>query len=299
VKTNIFFYRIISLFAFVFYLFTSISLFAIDDDAFSEDTQFYETRVENIKGIALVVHGLNVKPSKMGTPSACGTLVKYFLDNGFHVLRVTLSGHNGDISGMKNIAAEKWLSDAYNAYSFLALQDGQKNNLPVVLVGFSLGALVYEQLMNTNSDVVFQKAILFSPALAIKETAKNILLLDVFLKDDSIINSRSPADYRAQKGCSLSAYKALFNLEKSIYDFQFANNNIDTLIFVDKKDELLDIKKLTSYKNKFKLTKWNIIEIEGAKGNVKPAFHHLLIDKYAVGVEGWNILTDEMRKFIE
>jgi pimeloyl-ACP methyl ester carboxylesterase len=148
----------------------------------------------------------------MGAPGAEGTLVALLLDSGYHVVRVTLAGHSGSLERMKTVSASRWLSDAYVQYS-KAYCEARTAAVPVDLVGFSLGALVFEALMNTDTEtpVQFKKAVLFSPALALKNTVRAAFALTPLLKPTSVIPSKSPAAVPGAKrrfaGCISGAFR--------------------------------------------------------------------------------------------
>lgn len=265
-----------------------------------ELVHYWETNDKNPKGVIVVVHGLNVKPSKMGTPETEGTLIKFLLDSGYNIYRVTLTGHAGPIENMQNVIESDWLSDAYIQYCEAKIA-AERDNLPLYLLGFSLGALVFEYLMNENTatPVQFKKIILFSPAIAIKATAKAILMLQPFTNDSSIINSVSPEEYRAQRGASIDAYKIVFNMEEKLCDVSFLKNNVDTIIFIDKNDEMINIRTLRSRINQYKLTSWNVLEISNNGARINPQYHHLLIDNKCVSPSTWQYITNSIIDFLE
>ncbi|AEF85005.1 hypothetical protein TREPR_3702 [Treponema primitia ZAS-2] len=261
---------------------------------------YWETSGKTSKGVIIVAHGLNVKPSKMGAPETEGTLVKFLLDSGYNVYRVTLTGHSGLIETMQNVTESDWLSDAYIQYCEAKLF-AERAGVPLYLLGFSLGALVFEHLMNENTvtPVQFEKAILFSPAIAVKTKAKTVLLLQPFTNDSSIINSVSPEEYRAQRGTSMRAYKNIFNMEEALCSASFSKNNIDTILFIDKNDELVSIRTLRNRINQYKLTNWNILEISNSGAVIKPKYHHLLIDNRCVSASTWQYITGSITDFLE
>jgi alpha-beta hydrolase superfamily lysophospholipase len=228
----------------------------------------------------------------MGSPSAEGSLVKLLLDSGYDVFRVTLKGHAGPPAEMGEASASIWLADAYTQYS-AAYTEAEKRKMPLYLCAFSLGALVFEDLMNeeTKTPVRFEKAVLFAPAIALRARARALLLADPFVKDSAIINSVSPVEYRAQRGASLAAYKAIFELEKRLERFQFAHNNIETLLFIDPSDELISPGGIQKYISRFALTVWRVIKISNAGAKLKPRYHHLIIDSNCVSAETWDFIA--------
>jgi esterase/lipase len=272
-------------------------LYAEDE---SEAPRYWETTVANPRGLVIVVHGLNVKPSKMGTPSAEGTLVKLLLDSGYHVCRVTLKGHAGPLEDMRTITRSDWMHDAYVHYCRAKTIAGN-GGLPLYLLGFSLGALVYEVLMNeaTATPVRFEKAILFSPAVAIKPAAKTVLWLKPFANDGTIIGSVSPEDYRAQTGASIAAYKAVFDMEESLLAASFRNCNVATIIFIDKNDEMVSVRILRERIRRYGLTNWKIYETTNDGAVIRPRYHHLIIDNKCVSASTWRSISGTIAGFLD
>jgi esterase/lipase len=273
------------------------TIFADDNE---ESPRYFETAARPVKGIVVIVHGLNVKPSRMGTPAQPGTLVPFFIDAGYHVVRVTLRGHCGPIENMQRVSLSDWFNDAYLHYG-KAFLEAQRLGLPIYFCGFSLGTVIFEQLMNeeTAVPVVFKKAILLAPGIVVKAGVRSILLLDATLKDTSIINSLSPARYRANRGASLSAYKALFEVEDKLVKSGFRNNNIDTLVIIDPKDELINLKGIQKEINTYSLSRWRIFELRKRSLRLRPEYHHLIIDRAMVSGEVWNNMLKTIRDFLE
>jgi esterase/lipase len=266
----------------------------------NEQPQYWETIIPNPKGLVLVAHGLNVKPSKMGSPSAEGTLIKLLLDSGYNVYRITLKGHNGPIEDMQSVTRLDWINNAYFQYC-QAKTIANNGNLPLYLLGFSLGALVYEVLMNeeTAIPVRFKKVILFSPAIAIRSRAKTVHWLKPFTNDRSIIGSVSPKEYRAQVGTSIAAYRIVFDMEKSLRSAFFNNSNVDTIIFTDKNDEMISIGILRKRMNKYNLTNWRICEVTNSGAIIRPSYHHLLIDNKCVSAVTWQYISETILGFLD
>ncbi len=75
-----------------------------------EITQWFFTDKKPI-AVALVIHGINTKPSKMNP------VVGVLNQQGIHVLRITLNGHGGDLSEFQNVTREKWLENISINYS--------------------------------------------------------------------------------------------------------------------------------------------------------------------------------------
>ena len=250
------------------------------------------------KAVVVIVHGLNNKPEIMGDDLTPGTLVSSLLKEHYSVLRVQLYGHGKDLKEMENTQKDLWLSSAYQQFCWAY---EKKKELPIILVGFSLGALVFEELMNekTATPVIFNKAILFAPAVSISTISRGIGWLNFFKKGSTNIPSVAPKEYRAHSGTSLNAYKALFELEDDLERSKFENNNIPTLTFINPNDEVVDYEKLKRTIEKFRLKRWRLIEVSTKEAKINPKYHHLIIDQRALGEKEWLRVNDEMMKFIK
>jgi esterase/lipase len=265
----------------------------------------YETQAQDIKGIFVVVSGLNVKASAMGSAAEKGTLVNFFTEAGYDAVVVSLSGQSENIEAMKNAGADIWLNEAYNAYCKAKILSQTRSGktgeeLPVYLAAFSLGALVFEVLINSKTEVpvVFEKSVFFAPAVAMRRITHAVFILDIFVKDDFVIKSKSPPYYRANYGTSMAAYKALFELEKKLLKTKFALSNSNTLIFIDPKDELISSAELKKQIKKFGLTNWELVKID-AKTKSAYKFHHLIIDEQRVGQKTWEQITLHIKNFLQ
>lgn len=266
-------------------------------EAEAEAPHYWETDAAAPRGVVLVVHGLNLKPSKMGSPDADGTLVHLLLAAGWHVYRVTLHGHAGGVEEMRSVTRADWLRGAYTQYNE-AKAHAETARLPLYLLGFSLGALVYEVLMHEEPPVRFDKAILFSPALAIRPAAKSLLWLSPFSGDSAIIPSASPSAYRAQSGASIAAYKAVFGMEEELCAASFRNCDIKTIVFIDKDDEMISAGLLRERIARYKLTNWTIHEISASGGVIRPRYHHLLVDASCVSAAVWQYIGQTITGFL-
>ncbi len=264
----------------------------------SEDfTKWHFTQNPSPKGVAIVHHGLNLKPSKMNQ------VVGILNELGIDVLNVGLFGHRGNTDEMKNVTHERWISDSYHTYC-LASKHAQSKNLPLYFVGFSIGALIYESMMsntthyNLGTPVVFQKAVLFAPAVAL--TFKTQLLrLITFLPNSTIIPSMSNEDYRANSGTSIGAYEVLFKTKSEMLESQLKQSNIPTLVFLDPEDSLIDQKELEEIKKTNSLSQWSIAFVNTDEGPLEKTYHHLIVVEEALGKNQWKRVTEAIKTHLQ
>ncbi|RYZ77701.1 MAG: hypothetical protein EOP05_00860, partial [Proteobacteria bacterium] len=88
-----------------------------------------------VRGVTLVVHGLNLKPSKMQELSNQLTSMKQ------DVVLVTLAGNGEDEKEFGEVTRERWLHDVFEAYE-AATRKAKAQGVPVQFLGFSVGGLL-------------------------------------------------------------------------------------------------------------------------------------------------------------
>lgn len=232
------------------------------------------------KAVVVLVHGLNLKPGKMNA------LADFLRANGADVLPVTLSGHGGGMDEFKKVARDLWIKEMRDAFRSAEAR-AKENNAPVYFVGYSLGALVGLDFLNSpaGQEIRCEKMVLLAPAISIRDRSYLLKLLGLF--PSLVIPSLSPEDYRAHDGTPLAAYKALFQSISSLEKEGLAKSNVPTLVLVDPEDELVSTGGLGKFMGQFGLDQWKIIEVTNTGSPLKKKYHHLIIDENAVGADQW------------
>lgn len=228
------------------------------------------------KGQALIIHGLNLKPSKMNK------IANELFAKGYDVLTVTLSGH-GEEFDLSKVSFKTWMDEVSS--SFLEFQKkNSKFGGKKIVVGYSLGALLLEIYLLKNPQVNIDEVVYFAPAFKIRKRVKLISSL-FFLPDSFIIPSFSLKEYRAQKGTSIKAYKALFEGLKEFSKYKSLAFKNKTTVFLSKKDEFISFFKTKKFLESFKMV--SFVELsKSASSKINP-FHHLIIDQDVLGREEW------------
>lgn len=244
------------------------------------------------KGVFIVAHGLNTKPEKMDS------LGKFLNSLGYEVYRFALPGHFGEISEMKTVTKEKWLNAALEGYK-LAQARAAELQQPLYYLGFSMGSLIGETLIANYPELKLpQKIIHLAPALGIRNRSHLVKALGVF-GSEFIVNSKSPEEYRAQKGVSIAAYRALFTLENELIENK--NNirvNIPTLIYINDDDQLISIHGLRKFIALKEWTRSSLRPITDQKPSDNLTFSHRIIDEYSLGEVAWKRITNEISAFL-
>ena len=252
---------------------------------------------DRINGVALVIHGLNLRPDKMNS------IIALLTHSCIDVLNLSLRGHGGNYAKTANVDETKarmetfktvsyklWITETYRAYG-LAENRSREKQVPLFLIGFSLGGLIGATLFAAYPDVYFDRMVLLAPAIYIHKIYYLAKLLSPFPR--LVIPSFFMKSYCSNKGTPVVAYNAVFEGVEHFKKNKASKLNVPTLIFTDKRDELVSHRRLKRVIKNRALHQWKLHPVKKNKG-VKEKMHHLIIDESSIGKDAWN----EMRGLI-
>jgi len=259
-------------------------------------------RTKKTRGVALVVHGLNLKPERMES------IIADLNDERIDVLNLSLRGHGNNYLKDMNISSDGarlesfrtvtyglWLDEIYEAY-LKVRERASKKNVPAFFIGYSLGGLMGCDLILSHPDVYYDRMVLFAPAFNM--TVESYLLKALMPFPNIVIDSLSPVSYRANEGTPMAAYKALFeaieHFEKNVND----KLNKPTLVFIDEKDEFVSCSKLKEMIARRNLDHWRIHIVQKDSDLGEKISHHLIIDRDSVGKQMWKQIKDAIRRHL-
>ena len=257
-------------------------------------THWYASRRPGeIKGVALVIHGLNLRPAKMQS------IISTLTEAGIEVLGVSLRGHGDNFSHRAGVAEDQarleafkavsyplWFNEAYLAYTAVQKRAADKN-VPLFFVGFSLGGLVGLDLFASQADVRYDRMVLFAPAIKLHAFHYLARLFSPFPR--IVIPSLAPDDYLSNKqGTPVAAYNALFEGLRQFENHANPQINVPTLIFIDPDDEFIPLGSLRAFIEKEKLDRWELYIVEKEAAADQGFFHHHIIDEDSTGKSVWH-----------
>jgi alpha-beta hydrolase superfamily lysophospholipase len=263
---------------------------------------FRKNKTARLRGVAVVVHGLNLRPERMGA------IIGELNQAGIDVLNVSLKGHGRNfawnmnlrmdearLESFRNVNYRMWIDEVRGAYR-KARQRASDKKVPFYFVGYSLGGVLGCNLLLTDSDIAYDGMILFSPALNI--TAKGYLLKPLMPFPNIVIDSLAPLSYRANDGTPMAAYRAVF---EAVADFEKNGGprlNIPTAIFVDEKDEFISSAELRETVARLGLDRWRVHWVQKGPDGRESLSHHVLIDETSVGIDTWRTISALMRQHV-
>jgi esterase/lipase len=245
--------------------------------------------------VALVIHGLNVNPLRMDP------LAHELNRWGVATLRCTLSGHadslpagEARLASLRRVTYGLWRDEAAAAYR-VAAQQAEHRSVPVVLVAFSLGALIGCTAALHNAHIRFARLVLFAPALRIRRRSRILELLSRW--PQLVVPSLTPAAYRANPGTPMAAYNALYAARRDFERLAGPRLDIPTLVFADPRDEMVSYSGLRQLIAQHGLAQWQLQAVDKAP-DATTRYHHLLIDRESVGDAAWRQMMAQMRSHL-
>jgi len=270
----------------------------IENQSENYATRWYKTHIpDEIKGVALVIHGLNLRPDKMQT------IISVLTESGIDVLGLSLRGHGENythqagveedqarLESFKAVSFPLWMNEAYLAYTQVRKRSAQKK-VPLFFVGFSLGGLIGLDLFASQSEVQYERMVLFAPAVKLHRTHYLARMLSPFSR--LVIPSLAPDSYLSNKtGTPMAAYNALFEGLKQFEKHVNQRINVPTLIFIDKEDEFIPVRALKELKAEKKLDQWKLYVVEKEAAANQDTFHHHIIDESSTGKTVWQDMME-------
>ena len=256
----------------------------------------------NLKGIALVVHGLNLNPDRMVN------LIRVLNTMGIGAMQLSLRGHGDNfdpvpdmehadarMEAFKTVSHQIWAEDFLQAYQETS-QLKRELEVPLFLIADSFGALLALDLSLNESDVEFDRMVLFAPALSMNGRNFIIRLLSPFPR--FVIPSLSPKFYKANRGTPQAAYAVVFDTLARFERSVGQKINIPTLVFIDPRDELVSYLGLRAMIKQHKLDRWRVVRIDKDETTAATGIHHLIIDPASVGQSTWNRMAQAMKSHL-
>lgn len=243
------------------------------------------------KAVVILLHGLNLKPGRMDDWASV------LQSRGAHIIRFALYGHTGDRGHMAKATADIWRAQFDEALE-VAHDVANKRHIPIYFVGFSLGALVGLEALARHKAHLFEKMVLIAPALSAPWYSRAAINSLAIFGRGFMLPSRSPEGYRANKGTTIAAYQSLFELKDALLASGLKYANIDTLVLIDRHDELVNSKNIRNIIWDFKLNHWRLEIVDNRYAYDNYGFRHLMVDKESVGSKLWASLSQMLTEHL-
>jgi alpha-beta hydrolase superfamily lysophospholipase len=239
-----------------------------------------------VRSVVLVVHGLNLDPTKMDELS--GSLVA----GGAAVLRATLTGHGSDRQAARTrlaeVSRETWREDC-RRYLALAAEEARRYGAPLRVLGFSLGSLAVLDALSTHDGYVVDGMVHLAPAIA----PRRVAVLARLLPRRLTLPSQTPQAFRVHDRLPASVYHTVLDSAGDLDASQFRDTR--ALVFIDPRDELVSRRRLTRLIERNGLDEWDVREVHAGHDGLP---HHLLVTNRAFAEGEFAALTREIVGFL-
>ena len=251
-----------------------------------------------LRGVALVIHGLNLNPTRMAA------VISALNEAGIDTMRLSLRGHGDNyrrrdgldatqsrLEDFKGVSYPAWFQETLKGYKE-ARSNAREKKVPLFLVGFSYGGLMGLDMMAARPDVAFDRAVLFAPALSLHGWDYTIRLFTPFPR--LVIPALAPAEYLANPGTPMAGYNALFETLDHFESHAGPKINIPSLVVMDPDDELVSISGIKNLAEAHNLDQWRFHPVRNGRPLLKGMLRHIVIDEASVGRPAWAEIRKEM-----
>jgi alpha-beta hydrolase superfamily lysophospholipase len=231
------------------------------------------------RAVAVLVHGLNMQPASLDSFAA------ELAAGGLSTYRAALDGHGAPYRRFARTDPAWWLDDTLAALGE-ASRVARRAGVPLVAVGYSLGCVVLAHaLAYADPREAPASCVYYAPAFAPHrgfEVAGRVLG-----RTGLRMHSVLPSDLRAHRWLPFSVHRSLFRSLDSLHRVAFAGSHVPTRVWVDARDELVNVTRLRSLVARYGLP-WVVEEHASPR-----APRHRLLD----GVYAGTPFGEELRAF--
>lgn len=246
-----------------------------------------------IRGVSMVVHGLNTNPHQMEN------LTAVLQDLHQDVYFIRLSGHRNSMEEFQKVSRDIWLNQLEEAYQ-IAKRRASNNQVPLNYLGFSLGGLLNLDMMSAKRlpYPAFNKMILFAPAITVTWYTNLLKTLFVF-HDTSLFPAPGTDDGMAYLHAPVGGYRGMFDSINALKDAQYKFINVPTLVFMHHKDEAVNFRGIQGVIEDYHLTKWKLVPIDNGKEGHRGNNHHVIVQEKQLGAQGWKNVKKRIKAFLQ
>lgn len=264
------------------------SIELLDPD--QEAPRWQRSTISHRRGIVLVAHGLNLRPSAMDF--LCTSLN----GAGFDTYRISLTGHHTAHEG--SFPASQWMDDFAEGYRTAHASDPE---MPIYIVAFSVGALLATHFIDSNPDLTPspRRMVFLAPALSLRFLPRSAYILRWFGPLNFRFPNRAPSDYRRFRLTPLFWYENLIDVYEETRTLTQSDKlrPIPTLLLMSRQDELISFSGLTSWIKENELNTWKIGELH-PRPLGSDLYEHLVIDERSLGIDQWREMVNTITVFL-
>lgn len=251
---------------------------------------------DRAEAVVVMVHGFNLNPRVMDELAAL--LQSEHMD----VLQVSLTGHRmsltpedrrDEFGAMEGFHV--WRSNMDRAVSEAATRAASRE-LPLHLLGFSMGGLLSVDYLNRHATSGVDRAVLLAPSLSLRWTSW--LLRPLGALPDFLLPSVGPDRYKANEFVPMSAYEALYEGVAQLNEHTHPERlDIPALVLISQDDELVSAEGLEAFISERELGRWELHPVDNSAGDDE-VLEHVIVDRNSLGETAWTSVTERILTFL-
>lgn len=244
-----------------------------------ESSRWITTSQSAARGVVLLIHGLNMRPSAMDE------IGNHLVRAGFHSYRLALRGHAHDEEG--TFPAQSWCDDIIAAYS---LARTTYPTLPLHIVAYSASGLIVTDVLARNPEIRPTSMALLAPALSLRTYVQIASVLSLFPPVSWRVRNVAPLEYRRFATTPLFWYRNVMDIYDDTRSVPHpeALRDIPTRVFVSPDDELVSDSGIVEWIGEHGLhSSWEVVETTPQPAH-DGLFDHLIIDEASLGEVAWH-----------
>lgn len=254
-----------------------------------EQPHWVSATTQPTRGVFVIVHGLNQRPSSMDSLQA------YLGELGFHSYRITLEGHY--VSNDQTFEALQWEQDVR-----MGIREATTRypTLPLYLLGYSLGGLLVTDVLEQDAAIHPAKVVLLAPALSLHTFIEPVRLFTIIPFGTLRTMNFAPRGYRRFPNTPFFWYANTAEIYESTSERRADARlkSIPTLIVVSPDDELISPSGLEEWVEQNDLRPMWRIEMVAPEPLDSRLHRHLIIDQNSLGDAEWTRMKVLLRDFL-
>lgn len=255
-----------------------------------EEPHLFPSSIPKPRGVFLVIHGLNLRPSALNPISTA------LAQMGFHSYRMTLAGHNE----VRDQPFDEgvWLEDVRKAYTDLR---ARFKTLPIFITGYSLGGLLATRILDSLPPADLPRGmILIAPALSLRSFPELASIFRLPPPWSLEIPNLAPRPYRRYPSTPLFWYSNTLTIYRDVQNLHHPNllAQIPTLVFINPRDELISPRGVRDWIDENGMAStWRVQLIQPSVSSPLLA-EHLMLDLDSLGEQEWTRMHTAIRDFL-
>jgi len=243
------------------------------------------------KGVVLIVHGLNLRPSAMDP------LSKELASIGYIVHRITLHGHNGRNSQL--FGEKVWLHEVAQSYQEIRTRFPE---LPTYVMGYSLGGLTLMTMVEALPPIEYPRGmILLAPAISLRGELDALTALHLPPPITWAVPNLTPEEYRRYDYTPLFWYSNTLDLYRNVDELNDVERlgTIPTMVVLNESDEIVSPEGTARWIEDHHLSPSWRIDMVHPDNSQFPLKKHLIIDEPSLGHGEWMRLLTLIANFLK